>query len=117
MKKLLLLSAIAVSAATAAHAGVGFNVAIRLPHADVIIGQPAVACDTGYATTPVYGASVYSQPPVYGTPVYQYAGVSARRSKRADLRTSTGMRPYNCGATPSSGRSSGLLSPSRRLSP
>ena len=70
MKKLLLLSAIAASAATAAHAGVAFNVGIRLPHADVVIGQPAVAWNAGYAATSVYGTPVYAQSEVYGTPVY-----------------------------------------------
>src|SRR4051812_45608246 len=69
MKKLFVLSAIIAGAASAAHAGVSFNIGLGLPHANVVISGPAPIYDASCAPTPVYGQPVYAPEPVYTTPV------------------------------------------------
>ncbi len=69
MKKLILLSAVLLGAASAARAGVSFNIGIGFP-----IAPPVVACPAPVYTAPapVYVAPppvVYSPPVVYRPPV------------------------------------------------
>src|SRR5262245_59068000 len=64
MKKLLVLSVIIAGAATAAHAGVAFNIGLGLPHANVVISRPAPVYVAPCPPTPVYSTPVCPPAPV-----------------------------------------------------
>src|SRR5215468_8510213 len=78
MKKLLVLSAVLVGAATASHAGVNFNFGFGLPGLPLPLPTPPGLVVTHSAPVVVPPAPVYTTPQVVATPVCEPQVVAAQ---------------------------------------